>query len=119
MPSAAPYLCQCGRIVKRGVVCACRQQLARERKARFDEKRPNARARGYDREWEREAKAFLCRPGNDLCAKCGAPATVVMHVISIRKRPDLRMVKSNWRPGCQRCNAKEAADERLLERTRP
>lgn len=87
-----------------------------QRKARFDKKRPSASQRGYDKEWEREARAFLALPGNDLC-DCGAPATLVRHVKSIRTRPDLRMVRSNWRPGCQRCNARDAAEERrTLER---
>lgn len=89
---------------------------ARERKARFDRKRPNASRRGYDREWQEAARAFLAEAGHDRCA-CGAPATVVMHTISIRTRPDLRMVRTNWRPGCQRCNAKQAAEERRNMRT--
>lgn len=87
-----------------------------QRKARFDKKRPNASKRGYDKEWEREARAFLSLPENELCARCGAKAAVVMHIKSIRTRPDLRMVRSNWRPGCQRCNAIEAAHERQQER---
>lgn len=88
-----------------------------QRKARFDKKRPQARHRGYDKEWAREARAFLALPENELCARCGAKATVVMHIKSIRTRPDLRMARSNWRPGCQRCNAIEAAEERrTLER---
>jgi 5-methylcytosine-specific restriction endonuclease McrA len=116
MPMRAPFLCRCGRIVKPGAVCPCVAKATAERKARFDRTRPPARERGYDKEWERAARAFLAEPGHDLCAGCGAPATVVMHIISIRKRPDLRMQKSNWRPGCQRCNAKEAAEERRQER---
>lgn len=112
MPRSAPFLCQCGRIVKPQTICPCRAKAAAERKARFDKTRPPARERGYDKQWERAARDFLSLPGNDICAACGQPATVVMHIQSIRSRPDLRMVKSNWRPGCQRCNAKEAAQER-------
>lgn len=94
-------------------------RMQRERKARFDEKRPSARQRGYDSTWAREAKAFLALPQNEFC-QCGAKATVVMHIKSIRTRPDLRMVKSNWKPGCQRCNAIDAANERrTLERNKP
>lgn len=85
--------------------------MQRERKARFDKTRPNSSRRGYDGDWEREAKAFLSRPENKRCA-CGAPATVVMHTRSIRQRPDLRMDKSNWKPGCKRCNAIDAVQER-------
>jgi len=83
----------------------------RERKARFDQRRPNSRARGYDHEWESQAKAFLAEPGNDTC-QCGAPAVVVAHRISIRRAPHLRMDRSNWRPSCVRCNSIDAARER-------
>ncbi|WP_233284175.1 MULTISPECIES: endonuclease [Agrobacterium] len=85
--------------------------MAAERKARFEKKRPAARDRGYDNEWRKQAKSFLAIPGNDLC-ECGAPAVLVRHVISIKKRPELRMSKTNWKPGCRRCNARDAADER-------
>lgn len=113
MPVRAPSVCGlCGKAHPSGVRCHRAVERDRERKARFDQKRPNARQRGYDAEWEREAKAFLAEAGNDLCARCGAPSAVVMHIQSIRKRPDLRMVRSNWRPGCHRCNAIEAAEER-------
>ena len=112
MPIKAPRICSCGKVVTSGAVCECEARRNRERKERFDKKRPTARQRGYTAEWEREAKAFLSEPGNRRCARCGDPATVVMHIKSIRARPDLRMVRSNWRPGCQRCNAKEAAQER-------
>jgi len=117
MPVRAPTVCgYCGQAHPSGERCRKVKALDAERKARFDRNRPNASRRGYDREWETAAKAFLSEPGNDLCA-CGAHATVVMHVKSIRTRPDLRMDRTNWRPGCQRCNAKEAAEERrTLER---
>lgn len=117
MPTSAPRVCGlCGSVHPRGERCPVSEARARELKARFDLKRPNASRRGYDREWEAAAKAFLAEPGNQRCARCGAPATVVMHRTSIRKRPDLRMDRTNWRPGCQRCNAKEAAEERRTER---
>lgn len=106
-----PRLCSCGKIVAYGVRCACQLTGDRERKARHDRRRPSARERGYTREWQDAARAFLAHPDNHHC-ECGRPAVVVRHVISIRKRPDLRMVRSNWRPGCQRCNAIDAARER-------
>ncbi|KAB2780495.1 endonuclease [Brucella anthropi] len=113
MTSRAPSICShCRKAHTSENPCATVMRLAKERKARFDKKRPNATQRGYDRTWEREAKAFLSQPENQCCARCGSKATVVMHIQSIRLRPDLRMVRSNWRPGCQRCNAIEAAQER-------
>lgn len=119
MPTRAPRICKCGKAVPSGITCPCVARDNRDRKARFDEKRPSARKRGYDSTWEREAKAFLSLPQNEFC-QCGAKAMVVMHIKSIRTRPDLRMVKSNWKPGCQRCNAIDAANERrTLERNKP
>jgi 5-methylcytosine-specific restriction endonuclease McrA len=113
MPFRAPRVCgHCGDVHPSGERCAKVAVLDRDRKARFDKKRPNARKRGYDHEWQQAAKAFLALPENRQCARCSAPATLVMHIISIRTRPDLRMVRSNWRPGCERCNAIEAARER-------
>ncbi|WP_187970058.1 endonuclease [Aquibium microcysteis] len=104
-------ICRCQKIIAAGERCPCQIRDARERKARHDARRPSARQRGYTAEWQHAARAFLAEPQNSHCA-CGAPATVVMHVISIRKRPDLRMMRSNWRAGCQRCNALDAAKER-------
>lgn len=83
----------------------------RERKAKHDRKRPNSTQRGYDGVWGQEARAYLSRPENRLCG-CGKPATLVRHIISIRTAPHLRMEQTNWRPGCQRCNALDAARER-------
>lgn len=88
--------------------------MQRERNARHDRTRPNSSQRGYDGAFEREARAFLARPENKFCA-CGAPARVVRHKQSIRKRPDLRMEQSNWEPGCKRCNAIDAVQERLTQ----
>lgn len=118
MPRRAPSICSfCGGVHSQGERCHKARAVERDRKARFDKKRPNSSQRGYDGKWEREAKDFLSLPENRSCARCGAPATVVMHIQSIRTRPDLRMVKSNWRPGCKRCNAIEAVEERRNTRT--
>lgn len=113
MPVRAPRVCgHCGGVHQSGERCGKAVERDRERKARFDRKRPNASRRGYDREWEVAAKEFLAEPGNRQCVRCGEPATVVMHVRSIRAAPHLRMERANWRPGCHRCNAIEAAQER-------
>jgi 5-methylcytosine-specific restriction protein A len=107
-----PHLCACGmRTIPHGEQCPCQIKAARERNARHDRQRPNASRRGYDRAWQEAASAFLKLPGNDRCA-CGAPATLVRHVYSIRRYPDLRMHVPNWRPGCRRCNAQDYLRER-------
>jgi|GEM_PF-2824973 len=102
-----PRICPCGFRVAADQQCACQKA----RRAEADKERPSARKRGYDTAWQKAAAAFLKEPGNERCA-CGAPATVVMHKISIRQRPDLKMVRANWKPGCVRCNAIEADRER-------
>lgn len=110
--SRVPRLCTaCGRI--HTVADRCQPQLDRDReyKQRHDRKRPSATKRGYDAEWRRLSTAFLALPQNRYC-DCGAPATLVRHRISIRKRPDLRLDPRNWLPGCARCNARDAVRER-------
>lgn len=113
MPMRAPRICSCGKVVPAGATCPCQAARKRATNKAHDQRRGNSSQRGYDGAWQRQAKAFLARPGNETCARCGkARATVVMHIQSIRSRPDLRMDPSNWRPGCRRCNAIEAEHER-------
>ena len=112
MMSRPARLCSaCGGVHPVTVLCPPQIASQRERKARHDLRRPSATTRGYDAEWRRLSKQFLARPENHYC-ECGAIATLVRHRISIRLRPDLRLVKSNWQPGCARCNAHDAASER-------
>ncbi|MBX9452639.1 MAG: endonuclease [Mesorhizobium sp.] len=106
-----PRLCSCGKIIPHGERCACQRANDRARNARHDTRRENASRRGYDREWRDAARDFLRLPGNDRC-ECGAPATLVRHVVSIRRHPELRMHRANWRPGCRRCNALDYIRER-------
>ena len=113
--SKPPRICLCGNVVPHGVLCACQIKAARERSARHDNRRENASRRGYDRAWEQAARAFIKLPGNDRCA-CGAPSTLVRHIVSIRRCPELKMVRANWRPGCRRCNALDYIRERRGQR---
>lgn len=116
MPTRAPSVCgHCGAAHPSGQRCERLKRIDADRKARFDKTRPTARARGYDARWEKEAKAFLAQPENEYCS-CGSPATLVRHVISIRRAPQLRMNRNNWLPGCARCNAHDAAKERQQEK---
>ncbi len=111
MPVRAPRICACGRVIPSGETCPCRQKADRERKARFDATRPTARARGYDRTWERERKAFLL--SHPLCTRCGAPATLVDHIRPHRGNEALFRDKTNWQALCGRChNSWKQARER-------
>lgn len=105
MPSRAPRLCTCGRIVQPGQRCEHVIVADRERKARFDQKRAPARERGYTTKWQREREAYL--QANPTCRRdgCGKPATVVDHVIPHRGDLKLFWRRSNWQPLCRSCHA--------------
>ena len=98
MPTRPDRICNCGRRVAASTVCACQ----RARKAEADRRRPSAHTRGYDDDWRTARTDFL--KTHRTCT-CGKPATLVRHRISIRLRPDLRLDRSNWLPGCVSCNA--------------
>lgn len=107
MPMRAPRICSCGKVVPYGVKCECQRARKRAADKLYDAQRPSARQRGYTKEWEREAKAFLALPGNGRCVVCGEKATVVDHKRSIKAAPHLRMEKSNWQPMCRPCNSRK------------
>ena len=119
MPVRAPRICSCGKLVPSGARCPCQVARKRETNRQHDRERGNSSQRGYDGTWERKAKTYLARRENRRCAVCGAPATVVMHIHSIRARPDLRMDPTNWQPGCRKCNAIDAARERRTRKDEP
>lgn len=112
MPTRAPRVCgHCGGVHQFGERCGKVAAMDRERKQRFDRKRPNSSQRGYDRAFEEAARTWLREPGHEFC-RCGRPAVLVAHIRSIRSAPHLRMERGNWRPSCARCNALDAAAER-------
>lgn len=102
MPSV---ICACGISMPKGTPCPCRAR----RQAAYEQQRGSAASRGYDAEWQAASKAFL--KANPTC-ECGRPAVLVRHAISIARRPDLRMVQSNWKPGCASCNARDRERDR-------
>jgi 5-methylcytosine-specific restriction endonuclease McrA len=73
-----------------------------ERKARFDQARPSASARGYDRSWSRESKAFLQK--NPTCARCGNPANLVDHIMRHQGNQKLFWNRANWQSLCAPCH---------------
>lgn len=98
MPMSPPKHCpQYGHPAYRGKRCPLCAKVSEAR-------RPSARQRGYDTSFQKEASEFL--KAHPVCT-CGKPAVLVRHKVSIRLRPDLRMDRSNWLPGCRSCNAKD------------
>lgn len=96
-----PRICPCGHRVAYGDLCPCQ----RAKKAEADKKRPSARARGYDVQWEKERAAFL--KVHPICAMpgCGKPATVVDHKIPHKGNDKLFRDRSNWQPMCASCHS--------------
>ena len=77
-----------------------REQREHERRKAIDEQRPGSAARGYDAAWRKLRAVYLRQ--HPVCAmpRCGAMATDVDHVESIRDRPDLRLEWGNLKALC-------------------
>jgi 5-methylcytosine-specific restriction enzyme A len=103
MHSKPPRLCGlCGRVHPIDVLCSHQVEQQRARKARHDHKRPSARERGYDTEWDKARLAFLRE--FPLCKRCGGSATVVDHVIAHRGNRSLFWNRWNWQALCAGCH---------------
>ncbi|TIX27737.1 HNH endonuclease [Mesorhizobium sp.] len=103
MPILPPRICSCGKVVASGERCACQIARDRERKARFDRTRPNARRRGYSREWEKARASFLI--AHPMCRYCPAPSNVVDHIKPHRGNMTVFWNKANWQPLCTPCHS--------------
>lgn len=111
MPRRPARFCHCGSVIPAGARCACQIVAERARKARHDQNRPSARARGYDREWQRERDLFL--QANPTCKRCGAPADTVDHVIPHKGDRWKFWNRSNWQALCATChNSHKQREER-------
>lgn len=113
MPSRAPRICGlCGGVHADGERCPKAVERDRERKARFDQRRPTARNRGYDARWDSERRAFL--KFNPTCRRCGEPASVVDHIKPHKGDHRLFWDRANWQPLCRHCHssAKQAQEKR-------
>lgn len=95
-----PHLCQCGKIVAHGTRCTCQIASTRARNKRHDANRPNARARGYNRQWEAARAEFLAVHAHCAHPTCTSLATVVDHITAHRGDRNLFWSKSNWQPLC-------------------
>lgn len=116
MPVRAPRLCACGHRVASGVRCPCERKADAARKARFDQQRPSASARGYDADWRKlRARHLAAHP---FCRRCGAPAAEVDHVEPVRSAPSRRLDPTNLQSLCRPCHSrsKQIAERRNTER---
>lgn len=80
-------------------------RLASNRQA--DQRRPNARERGYDSTWQRFARDYL--RGHPVCSVCGDPAEVVDHIDGKGPTGPQGYTDSNLRPACKPCHARFAS----------
>ena len=107
MPVAPPRICGCGHRVPSGARCRCEVARSRQAQARNDQRRGSAHQRGYSKQWDREAKAFLSLPTNTQCVMCGAPADTVDHKVAHKGNQRLFWARSNWQPVCRPCNSRK------------
>ncbi len=99
MPTRAPSVCGlCGKAHLVTDRCAPALTRDKERKARHDERRPTARARGYDRKWDAARAEFLAE--HPRCRVCGETATVVDHIIPHKGDMLVFWDRRNWQPLC-------------------
>jgi len=95
-----------------------RAEAERRRKAVLDARRPGARARGYDAEWDAlrarklAADPWCQHPG------CSKRATDVDHILSVRSHPHLRLTWSNLRSFCHPHHSSRTAREQGFARPR-
>lgn len=97
----------CGCSVPKGQRCQHEQARTTARQAANDAERGSAANRGYDAAWSKLRFRFLHH--NPACCVCGAKATVVDHIRSIKDAPHLRLVESNLRPMCHPCHSRRTA----------
>lgn len=118
MPMKAPRICGCGHRVAAGLRCPCEAKQAADRKARFDQKRPNSSQRGYNGTWDLRKTEYLVK--NPVCVKCGAAANTVDHIIPHKGDMGLFWdIKHNWQSLCGRChNSGKQREERLAQRSK-
>lgn len=111
MPFRAPRLCTCGFKIAAGELCPCERRRAADARAKHDKGRPSSHDRGYDAAWRKLRAAFL--EANPICCveDCGLAATDADHILSVRIRPDLRLVWSNLRAYCHAHHSRRTARE--------
>jgi 5-methylcytosine-specific restriction protein A len=103
----APRICPCNLTIAAGELCPCeRRRTAARHRA---DSRPSARKRGYDREWQKLRAKHL--RDNPACIVCGAKATTVDHIRTVKERPELRLDPLNLKSMCASCHSRKTAKE--------
>jgi 5-methylcytosine-specific restriction enzyme A len=98
----------CPALVPRGVSrCPTHQ---RQRQAEYNRTQRPARHQFYNtKEWRALSKQVLQEGPN--CRDCGAPSTQADHILSVKERPDLALVRSNVTGRCGTCHSRRTARE--------
>lgn len=119
MAVRAARICSCGKVVPEGATCPCQAARKAARDARADKKRGTSSQRGYTGAWDKARKEFLAR--HRWCRRCGAPASVVDHVIPHRGDQAIFWDKTQWQPLCTPCHsgAKQRQERRLYRKVKP
>lgn len=86
-----------------------REQAEARRKALYNQQRPTPKEQGYDADWRKLSRVFRQRHPTCWTPGCGHPSEQVDHILSIRDRPDLRLVWSNLRALCRSCHSRRTA----------
>lgn len=76
---------------------------------KYDKHRLNSYARGYDHRWRKYRKWFL--EHHPLCEVCGAPASVVDHIIPHKGNYNLFWDTTNHQALCKMCHDIKTAKE--------
>lgn len=94
--------------------CFKHEHLARQYRRQADKKRGSASARGYDRRWQKYAKAYLTE--HPLCVDCLKRKRVVEATVVDHIKPHKGDMKLFWNPSnhqalCKPCHDRKTATE--------
>ena len=87
-------------------------QARKDQLAALDAKRGTSTKRGYDADWRRLRQQVLAEePHCQFCREQGriTGARDIDHIIPVREKPDLRLVRSNLRALCRPCHSARTA----------
>ena len=97
--------------------CAKHRPPRKRPDAHYQDNRPGASKRGYDKKWYGFAQRYISQ--HRVCARCGRPAEVADHIVPIWAGGG-HCDEDNTQPLCRSCNAKKAVeDKEQYERVEP